>query len=56
VHDHPTLGPYGNWVRHAVAEGELYPPVDPPGLSGDDRTTQESAFAHLDRWLRVPIT
>jgi dienelactone hydrolase len=30
------LGPYGDWVRHAVAENGLYPPVDRPRLTSDE--------------------
>jgi dienelactone hydrolase len=36
VAEHRDLGPYGDWVRHAVAEGGLYPSVDRPGLTGDE--------------------
>jgi hypothetical protein len=36
VAEHADLGPYGDWVRHAVAAGGLYPPADSPGLTGDE--------------------
>jgi dienelactone hydrolase len=39
VSEHGDLGPYGDWVRHVVAEGGLYPPVDGPGLTGDEVRT-----------------
>jgi dienelactone hydrolase len=39
VAEDTDLGPYGDWVRHAVAEGGLYPPADRPGLTGDEVRT-----------------
>jgi dienelactone hydrolase len=36
VADHSDLGSYGDWIPHAVAERRLYPPVDRPGLTGDE--------------------
>ncbi len=33
------LGPFSDWVAHAVAEGNLYPSAERPGLSGDEVRT-----------------